>query len=87
MPQRRGSFLHLPVFVPSDVTQGSLILKILVIAPLIIKPCFQFDLKLNTHKKRLPNVCFKTLITYLSIIYSVPRIRKLQNVPYTPEEY
>lgn len=40
MHPRAGSFEHLPVFVPSDIIQGSLILKTWVIAPLIIKPVF-----------------------------------------------
>lgn len=87
MYPREGSSPHLPVFTPSDIIQGSLILKTLVIALQIIKPCFQFDSKLNTEKKGFIMCVFKTLITYLSIIYNVPRIRKLQNVHYTPEEY
>lgn len=69
----------------SNTTQRSLILKTLVIALLIIKPCFHVDLKLTTDKLR--NVYFKTLIIYLSIIYNVPRTRKLQNGYYDPEEY
>lgn len=46
-----GSSQHLSVFTASNVIQGSWILKTLVIALQIIKPCFQFDSKLNTEKK------------------------------------
>lgn len=75
------------VFTSLTITQGSLTLKGSRHALLIIKPCFSIWFEIENIKERLHYVHLKILITYLSLIYNVPGIRKLQNAHYTPEGY
>ena len=75
------------MFTSLTITQGALTLKLSRHALLIIKPCFSIWFEIENIKERLYYVHLKILITYLSLIYNVPGIRKLQNAHYTPEGY
>lgn len=75
------------MFTSLNITQGSWALRGSRHALLIIKPCFSIWFEIENIKERLYYVHLKILITYLSLIYNVPGIRKLQNAHYTPEGY